>query len=124
MIDDLAKYYTALTVAIANFHTERMAVINKIIRELWKSTYKGNDIDYIEIFTDGGSDAVANADKRNVANYKVGVRFPGLSFRSSFFSSFSLRRDNFAIKVLCASGENWREKIKFFWFTLPFFPVT
>ena len=81
VIDDLAKYYTALTVAIANFHTERMTVINKIIRELWKSTYKGNDIDYIEIFTDGGSDAVANADKRNVANYKVGVRFPGLTFR-------------------------------------------
>jgi DNA repair protein RAD50 len=47
-----------------------MSQINKIIRELWRATYKGNDIDYIEIKTDD-YDATAGADKRQVCNYRV-----------------------------------------------------
>lgn len=34
------------------FHQQKMNTINRIIRELWRSTYRGNDIDYIEIKTD------------------------------------------------------------------------
>lgn len=34
------------------FHSDKMRTINSIIRELWRSTYRGNDIDYIEIQTD------------------------------------------------------------------------
>lgn len=31
------------------YHTIKMAEINKILKELWESTYRGNDIDAIEI---------------------------------------------------------------------------
>ena len=56
-----------------NFFTpaqERMSQINKIVRELWRSTYKGNDIDYIEIKTDD-LESAGGADKRKVVNYRV-----------------------------------------------------
>jgi hypothetical protein len=36
------------------YHTTKMEEINKIIKELWQSTYKGNDIDTIEIRADIG----------------------------------------------------------------------
>jgi DNA repair protein RAD50 len=47
-----------------------MSQINKIIRELWRATYKGNDIDYIEIKTDD-CETSGGADKRKVVNYRV-----------------------------------------------------
>lgn len=50
--EDLNKYYKALDTAIMRFHSDKMRIINGIIRELWRTTYKGNDIDYIEIKTD------------------------------------------------------------------------
>ena len=54
------------------FHQERMRVINRNIRELWRATYRGNDIDYIEIDTEDGSDlSTAGADKRKTVNYRV-----------------------------------------------------
>eukprot|EP00096_Caligus_rogercresseyi_P016501 TRINITY_DN9192_c0_g1_i1.p1 TRINITY_DN9192_c0_g1~~TRINITY_DN9192_c0_g1_i1.p1 ORF type:complete len:197 (+),score=63.92 TRINITY_DN9192_c0_g1_i1:50-592(+) len=53
------------------FHHERMLVINKMIRELWRATYKGNDIDYIEIKTDDAESSTYGADKRKVYNYRV-----------------------------------------------------
>ena len=31
------------------FHKERMSIINNLVREMWYNTYKGKDIDYIEI---------------------------------------------------------------------------
>lgn len=34
------------------FHTMKMEEINKIIRELWQQTYRGQDIDYISIHSD------------------------------------------------------------------------
>ena len=72
VINDLNKYYIALDWAIMRFHQERMRVINRIIRELWRATYRGNDIDYIEIDTDDGSElSMAGADKRKVVNYRV-----------------------------------------------------
>ncbi len=47
-----------------------MSQINKIIRELWRATYKGNDIDYIEIKSDDYENS-AGADKKKVCNYRV-----------------------------------------------------
>lgn len=35
-----------------SFHTMKMEEINKIIRELWQQTYRGQDIDYIRIHSD------------------------------------------------------------------------
>lgn len=34
------------------FHTMKMEEINKIVRELWQQTYRGQDIDYISIRSD------------------------------------------------------------------------
>lgn len=34
------------------FHTMKMEEINKIIRELWQQTYRGQDIDNIRIHSD------------------------------------------------------------------------
>merc|ERR1719222_847475 len=54
------------------YHKEKMKVVNKIIRELWRNTYRGNDIDYIEIKTSEDSEvATAGADKKKVYNYRV-----------------------------------------------------
>ena len=47
--EDLANFYNALEWALMKFHKERMDVINRMVREMWHSTYKGKDIDYIEI---------------------------------------------------------------------------
>jgi len=68
--EDLNKYYMALNWAILNFHKEKMKAINKIIRELWKSTYRGNDIDYIEIKTDEG-DVTSGCEKKASYSYRV-----------------------------------------------------
>ncbi|KAF4529488.1 hypothetical protein B566_EDAN018508 [Ephemera danica] len=38
---DLWKYFKALNKAMINFHQERMETVNRIIRELWVSIYKG-----------------------------------------------------------------------------------
>ncbi|KAG6482225.1 hypothetical protein ZIOFF_058856 [Zingiber officinale] len=62
---DLDRYYNALdnagflldklfsvTRALMRFHTMKMEEINKIIKELWQQTYRGQDIDYISIHSD------------------------------------------------------------------------
>merc|ERR1712227_746611 len=69
--EDLDKYYRALDYAIMKYHKEKMKVIIKIIRELWKNTYKGNDIDYIEIKTTEDNEVSAGADKRKTYAYRV-----------------------------------------------------
>jgi DNA repair protein RAD50 len=65
-LDDLDRFYRALdqvsehiaghlmhqldtAQALIRFHATKMAEINKIIKELWQVTYKGNDIDSIAI---------------------------------------------------------------------------
>ncbi|KAF2355146.1 P-loop containing nucleoside triphosphate hydrolase [Trinorchestia longiramus] len=67
--EDLNKYYKALDTAIMRFHTEKMTAINRIIHQLWNSTYKGNDVDKIEIKTDETESK--GADKRRTYNYRV-----------------------------------------------------
>jgi len=54
-IDDLEKYAKALDQAIMRFHAHRMAEINRIIKEIWTSTYQGADIDSIEIRCETGN---------------------------------------------------------------------
>lgn len=49
---DLDRYYNALDKALMRFHTMKMEEINRIIRELWQQTYRGQDIDYIYIHSD------------------------------------------------------------------------
>ncbi|XP_034961294.2 DNA repair protein RAD50 [Zootoca vivipara] len=67
---DLDIYYKALDQAIMTFHGMKMEEINKIIRDLWRSTYRGQDIEYIEIRSDADEN-VSAADKRRSYNYRV-----------------------------------------------------
>ncbi|XP_068959960.1 DNA repair protein RAD50 [Petaurus breviceps papuanus] len=67
---DLDIYYKALDHAIMKFHSMKMEEINKIIRDLWRSTYRGQDIEYIEIRSDTDEN-VSASDKRRNYNYRV-----------------------------------------------------
>ncbi|KAG9490790.1 hypothetical protein GDO78_006233 [Eleutherodactylus coqui] len=67
---DLDIYYKTLDQAIMKFHGMKMEEINKIIRDLWRSTYRGQDIEYIEIRSDA-DETVSAADKRRNYNYRV-----------------------------------------------------
>ncbi|NXY52822.1 RAD50 protein, partial [Callaeas wilsoni] len=67
---DLDLYYKALDKAIMTFHSMKMEEINKIIRDLWRSIYRGQDIEYIEIRSDA-DDNVSATDKRRNYNYRV-----------------------------------------------------
>ncbi|TDH06220.1 hypothetical protein EPR50_G00131470 [Perca flavescens] len=51
------------------FHSMKMDEINKIIRDLWCSTYRGQDIEYVEIRSD--VDENSSAGVRRVYNYRV-----------------------------------------------------
>ncbi|XP_078509222.1 DNA repair protein RAD50 [Lissotriton helveticus] len=66
---DLDIYYKTLDQAIMKFHSMKMEEINKIIRDLWRSTYRGQDIEYVEIRSD--ADENVAADKRRTYNYRV-----------------------------------------------------
>lgn len=67
---DLDIYYKALDQAIMRFHSMKMQEINKIIQDLWRSTYRGQDIEYIEIRSDADEN-VSAGDKRRNYNYRV-----------------------------------------------------
>ncbi|NXS96407.1 RAD50 protein, partial [Jacana jacana] len=67
---DLDLYYKALDKAIMTFHSMKMEEINKVIRDLWRSTYRGQDIEYIEIRSDADEN-VSASDKRRSYNYRV-----------------------------------------------------
>ncbi|XP_029439215.1 DNA repair protein RAD50 [Rhinatrema bivittatum] len=67
---DLDIYYKTLDQAIMKFHSMKMEEINKIIRDLWRSTYRGQDIEYIEIRSDADEN-VSATDKRRTYNYRV-----------------------------------------------------
>lgn len=64
--NDLQTYSQALDNAIMKYHSMKMDEINRILRELWNQTYKGTDIDGIEIKCD-----VSNLGKGRSYNYRV-----------------------------------------------------
>ncbi|GFR80127.1 DNA repair protein RAD50, partial [Elysia marginata] len=69
---DLQKYYGAMDKAIMMYHKSKMEEINIIIRELWKNTYMGNDIETIEIQSEAEDAAAASTIKsRRTYNYRV-----------------------------------------------------
>ena len=65
--DDLDRYYEALDKALLRYHGIKIADINKIIRELWALTYKGEDITNIEI--QSGQDSSSRANRSY--NYRI-----------------------------------------------------
>ncbi|XP_060911170.1 DNA repair protein RAD50 [Labrus mixtus] len=70
VIKDLDIYYKALDQSIMRFHSMKMNEINKIIRDLWRSTYRGQDIEYVEIRSDVDENSSAGV-RRRVYNYRV-----------------------------------------------------
>ncbi|XP_013363788.1 PREDICTED: DNA repair protein RAD50 isoform X1 [Chinchilla lanigera] len=72
MFIQLFLHYTVIREdrAIMKFHSMKMEEINKIIRDLWRSTYRGQDIEYIEIRSDADEN-VSASDKRRNYNYRV-----------------------------------------------------
>ena len=56
-VGDLDRYHKALEKALLAFHTNKMSDINKVIKELWQRTYRGQDIDSIQIRADADGSA-------------------------------------------------------------------
>lgn len=54
-IEDLAQCGAAVDKAVMQFHSMKMAEVNRIAGELWQSTYQGTDIDTILIRSDNES---------------------------------------------------------------------
>ena len=54
----------ALEKALLAFHTAKMSDINKIVKELWQKTYRGQDIDYIKIKADADHGAARSYNYR------------------------------------------------------------
>lgn len=67
-VTDLDKYYRALDAALVEYHARKIREINTIIRELWQITYRGQDIDTIEIVS--GPDGPASASSSSSASVK------------------------------------------------------
>lgn len=67
VVADLDKYYDALDKALLRYHGMKINDINKIIRELWTLTYKGEDITSIEI--QSGQDSGSRANRSY--NYRI-----------------------------------------------------
>lgn len=66
-IKDLDKYGQVLEKALLEYHRNCMKSINRSLRQLWRTVYRGHDIDYIQIKAEdtGGS------KNRRSYNYKV-----------------------------------------------------
>ncbi|KAL7669136.1 hypothetical protein ACOME3_009804 [Neoechinorhynchus agilis] len=67
---DLDKLYIALDRSILSFHSVKMDELNRIIRRLWRNTYRGSDIEYVEIRSEVDRQPGGIVRRRNY-NYKV-----------------------------------------------------
>lgn len=70
-IEDIEKYYRALEKAVSSYHAEKVAQINKIVADLWRLTYRGSDIDSIEIRSE--DDSTGSMARRSY-KYRVVMR--------------------------------------------------
>ncbi|CAE7872388.1 RAD50, partial [Symbiodinium sp. KB8] len=68
VVEDLDQYSRALEKALMEYHQLKITEINRIIRELWQATYRGQDIDMIELVSDVEDEGAA---KRRSYNYRV-----------------------------------------------------
>nr|CCC95419.1 unnamed protein product [Trypanosoma congolense IL3000] len=67
-VADVEKYYRALEKAVQTYHQEKIAQINQILADLWRQTYKGSDIDTIELRSE---DDVTSTTVRRSYSYRV-----------------------------------------------------
>ncbi|CAM39585.1 RAD50 DNA repair-like protein [Leishmania braziliensis MHOM/BR/75/M2904] len=68
-IQDIEKYYSALEKAVQSYHQEKITQINQIIAELWRQTYRGSDIDTVEIRSE--TEGTTTTAARRSYNYRV-----------------------------------------------------
>ncbi|KAJ3102954.1 DNA repair protein rad50 [Phlyctochytrium planicorne] len=64
--EDVDMSIKAIESGILKYHSLKMSEINKTIKELWVNTYRGNDIEYIEIRADN-----ENVKGRSSYNYRL-----------------------------------------------------
>jgi DNA repair protein RAD50 len=77
LIDDLELVHRSLENALVEFHTHKIAEINKIIHNIWKTSYAGPDIETIKILSECTSleEAQLNRAGANKKNYEYKVVF-------------------------------------------------
>jgi DNA repair protein RAD50 len=66
-VTDLDLYYSALDKALLKYHGLKIKDINKIIKEMWALTYRGEDITNIRLTSDQESSSKASRSY----NYRV-----------------------------------------------------
>jgi DNA repair protein RAD50 len=71
IIADLKQYSAAIEKAVMQYHSLKMAEINRIAGELWQSTYQGTDIDTILIRADNPTEKKPTASGRRNYDYRV-----------------------------------------------------
>lgn len=64
---DIEKYCAAVESTITRLHHDKMDEVNRIIQDIWKAVYHGNDIHHIEI------DTQIDLDSRKRKNYKYAI---------------------------------------------------
>eukprot|EP00924_Labyrinthula_sp_SR-Ha-C_P007101 maker-scaffold_8-snap-gene-9.25-mRNA-1 protein AED:0.27 eAED:0.27 QI:0/0/0/1/1/1/2/0/1489 len=77
--NDLARYYAALDKTLVQFHFFKIREINEQIKELWQLTYRGGDIDTIEIRADS-NEVKKPAPKKRKTNKPVLIPARGNSY--------------------------------------------
>jgi DNA repair protein RAD50 len=67
---EVAEKHEALEEALMKYHHEKMKEINRTLSDFWKMTYKGKDIDTIEIKSDAEKSTTGNGRLRSY-NYRI-----------------------------------------------------
>eukprot|EP00826_Nyctotherus_ovalis_P059603 TRINITY_DN8303_c0_g2_i1.p2 TRINITY_DN8303_c0_g2~~TRINITY_DN8303_c0_g2_i1.p2 ORF type:complete len:225 (+),score=65.28 TRINITY_DN8303_c0_g2_i1:1115-1789(+) len=67
LVAAMERRHDAIEEGIMNYHSKKMEQTNKAIRDLWKLTYKGKDIDTIEI----KSDLEKSSARSHSFNYRI-----------------------------------------------------
>ena len=70
-VQDIDKYYRALEKAVQSYHQEKIAQINQIVNELWRATYRGSDIDTIELRSEVETGSTSS---RRSYNYRIVIK--------------------------------------------------
>ncbi len=74
VVDDMIRYHRARADAIVRYHHETMTEINRILDELWKQSYQGDDIESIRIVSE-------RRGQTNIYDYRVMMRMTGATMQ-------------------------------------------
>eukprot|EP00644_Phytophthora_capsici_P015967 jgi/Phyca11/19564/fgenesh1_pg.PHYCAscaffold_49_\ len=74
-VADLERYFKALDESLLQYHSKKVEEINTIVRSLWQITYKGQDIDTIELVSGQQEGQVSKASRSY--DYRVVMKKAG-----------------------------------------------